>query len=120
MKGGTYLMHSNELKEKIQNLTIWKKGDQRAPHKPLLLLYALGQLQGKKEQSLPYIEVKDKLKDLLMEFGPKRKSYHPEEPFVRLKNDGVWELNGSIDLKNPSNKKLLEKNISGGFNDRVY
>ncbi|MDR5659251.1 hypothetical protein RH915_07095 [Serpentinicella sp. ANB-PHB4] len=37
-------MNANELKNRIENLSIWKKGDQRAPHKPLLILYALGQL----------------------------------------------------------------------------
>ncbi|SUH18063.1 restriction endonuclease [Salmonella enterica subsp. enterica] len=27
------------LKQAISNITIWRKGEQRAPHKPLLLLY---------------------------------------------------------------------------------
>ncbi len=29
------------LKQAISNITIWRKGEQRAPHKPLLLLYVL-------------------------------------------------------------------------------
>ncbi|NBA69773.1 HNH endonuclease, partial [Salmonella enterica subsp. arizonae serovar 41:z4,z23:-] len=29
------------LKQAIANITIWRKGEQRAPHKPLLLLYDL-------------------------------------------------------------------------------
>lgn len=29
------------LKQVISNITIWRKGEQRAPHKPLLLLYVL-------------------------------------------------------------------------------
>jgi|GEM_PF-5366572 len=37
-------MNRFELKERINNLSIWKKGDQRAPHKPLLILFSLGQL----------------------------------------------------------------------------
>jgi putative restriction endonuclease len=32
-----------ELIQKITDITIWKKGDQRAPHKPLLLLNVLSQ-----------------------------------------------------------------------------
>lgn len=115
-------MNEIELKQKIQNISIWKKGDQRAPHKPLLLLYALAKLQSNEERFIPYKDVKEKLSNLLIEFGPKRKSYHPEEPFVRLKNDGIWELSNdaAINLKNPSNRILLEYNIGGGFNDKVY
>ncbi|MED2971814.1 hypothetical protein P4361_05935 [Fictibacillus sp. B-59209] len=37
-------MNAQELKEKIHNLTIWKNGDQRAPHIPLLMLYAISQI----------------------------------------------------------------------------
>lgn len=55
-------MNSEQLKEKISNLTIWKKGDQRAPHKPLLILYALGQLQTKNERFLSYEVTREKLK----------------------------------------------------------
>ncbi|EEA5787172.1 HNH endonuclease, partial [Salmonella enterica subsp. enterica serovar Lattenkamp] len=29
------------LKQAISNITIWRKGEQRAPHKPLLLLHVL-------------------------------------------------------------------------------
>jgi len=32
------------------------------------------------------------LERLLFEFGPPRKAYHPEYPFWRLQNDGVWEV----------------------------
>lgn len=31
-----------DLKNHFENITVWKKGGQRAPHKPLLALYALG------------------------------------------------------------------------------
>jgi putative restriction endonuclease len=113
-------MDTEELKERIHNLSIWKKGGQRAPHKPLLILYALGQFQVNKSRFLPYVEVRDNIKSLLMEFGPPRKSYHPEEPFVRLKNDGIWEFNTIIDTKNPNNRLLLENKVSGGFNHQVY
>ncbi|MGG3471343.1 phosphorothioated DNA-binding restriction endonuclease [Neobacillus pocheonensis] len=115
-------MNGNELKQNIQNISIWKKGDQRAPHNPLLLLYALGKIQNEVDRFLPYKEVKEKLTSLLIEFGPKRKSYHPEEPFVRLSNDGIWDFNtvNKIDTKNPSNRFLLENQVSGGFNKEAY
>ena len=45
--------------DKIINLNFWKRGDMRAPHKPLLILYAIGRL---KDRYIPY---KDIDKDLL-------------------------------------------------------
>ncbi len=112
-------MTADELKERISKLTIWKKDGQRAPHKPLLILYALGRLQNEKKISLPYEEVRVKLKYLLMEFGPVRKLYHPEEPFVRLVGDGIWELNQVVNKKKFSEASLLSNSITGGFTDEV-
>ncbi|WP_462413635.1 phosphorothioated DNA-binding restriction endonuclease [Neobacillus sp. Marseille-QA0830] len=115
-------MNENELKRKIENISIWKKGDQRAPHKPLLLLYALAQLQNEDTNYLPYKEVKEKLTSLLIEYGPKRRTYHPEEPFVRLTNDGIWDLKSPviINKQNPNNNLLLKNQVSGGFSTEVY
>jgi hypothetical protein len=33
-----------KLLTNIREVSVWKQGDQRAPHKPLLILYALGKL----------------------------------------------------------------------------
>lgn len=35
------MLPAKELQTAITNISIWRKGDQRAPHKPLLLLYVL-------------------------------------------------------------------------------
>lgn len=108
-------MNRHKLIDAISNLSIWKKNGQRAPHKPLLILYALGQYQNFNKVDLPYREVREKLKSLLMEFGPPRKSYHPEEPFVRLPGDGIWRLNIHVNLRKFSDKQLVESNAVGGF-----
>lgn len=108
-------MNENDLKEKIHKLSIWKKKEQRAPHKPLLILLALGHLQANETHFLPYSEVKPKLTELLIEFGPKRSSYHPEEPFVRLVNDGIWQLDYPHNRKKLSNKLLLENDVRGAL-----
>jgi putative restriction endonuclease len=112
-------MNPDELIKKIENLSIWKKGGQRAPHKPLLLLLALGQLQSKKSNMFLYEDIKPKLTKLLIEFGPIRKSYHPEEPFVRLTRDGIWQLSKDVNKSDPSNKVLLQNEIAGGFTSEV-
>lgn len=113
-------MNLDEIKNSISNLTIWKKGNQRAPHKPLLLLYALGQLQKGNPRFLPYEQAGQDLKQLLVVFGPIRKSYHPEEPFVRLSRDGIWELDKPVNLSSPNNRKLIEEAVAGGFIPEVY
>ena len=66
------------------------------------------------------------MKDLLIKFGPKRKTYHPEYPFWRLQNDGLWELSGSEQLKrrkghtDPLKSELIKRNIRGGFPKKIY
>jgi putative restriction endonuclease len=112
-------MNVEELLYNISNLTVWKKNGQRAPHKPLLILFALGQYQNHKKLELPYEEVRDKLRNLLIEFGPPRKSYHPEEPFARLVGDGIWKLSAPVDLRKFNDKQLLASGVAGGFNQEV-
>ena len=62
-----------------------------APHKPLLVLYALGRWQrGLKE--VTFREAEPAPDRPAREFGPPRKSDHPEQPFWRLQRDGVWAV----------------------------
>ncbi|WP_422410180.1 MULTISPECIES: phosphorothioated DNA-binding restriction endonuclease [unclassified Endozoicomonas] len=103
------------------NLNVWKRGSQRAVHKPLLLLYALSQYQKGHDRFFSYSEIDEPLKDLLIEFGPYRKSHHPEYPFWRLQNDGFWELKNHEKAQprssNSDAKKteLLRYNVAGGL-----
>jgi len=53
-------------------------------------------MQGK--ETLPFSECEGKLTDLLREFGPSRRSYHPEYPFWHLQNDGLWYLTSNIPM----------------------
>lgn len=113
-------MDTVELKDRISKLSIWKKNGLRAPHKPLLILYALGQLQTNNKRYFSYEQVKGDLTNLLMEFGPYRISYHPEEPFVRLANDGIWSLNLDKEDVHIKNNWLLKNEIIAGFSEDVY
>ncbi len=88
-------MHISQDSEAIlwrfDELVTWKAGGQRAVHKPLLILYALGRWQrGLTDVLYPAVE-KD-LKSLLRGFGPPRRADHPEQPFWRLRKDGVWTV----------------------------
>ncbi|MBL1099051.1 phosphorothioated DNA-binding restriction endonuclease [Streptomyces coffeae] len=77
--------------ERVRTLRQWSGNGVRAPHKPLLMLYALGRFQQAPEQDLRYTEVERDLKDLLRDFGPPRTS-SPSYPFHHLESDGVWEV----------------------------
>ncbi|MGW0706417.1 phosphorothioated DNA-binding restriction endonuclease [Streptomyces sp. NPDC002643] len=76
---------------RVSGLRQWSRGGARAPHKPLLVLYALGRFQRDGEGELRYSAVEDDLRRLLEEYGPPRKT-SPSYPFHHLVSDGVWEV----------------------------
>ena len=117
-------MDREEIVQKFETLKVWQRGDERAPHKPLLVLYAIGKLMQGEDRLLPYSEVDAELGTLLREFGPKRKQYHPEFPFWRLQNDGVWEIPAAYLVSQTSRgdarKSDLDKyNVAGGFTEEI-
>jgi len=85
-------MRPDELIERLLNLDVWKRRDERAPNKPLLILLYLGRLQQQRSRLARYEEISEKLRELLKDFGPPRKRPHPEFPFWYLKNEGIWEI----------------------------
>ncbi|MER7055216.1 MULTISPECIES: phosphorothioated DNA-binding restriction endonuclease [unclassified Streptomyces] len=77
--------------ERAAKLRQWSRGGTRAPHKPLLLLYALGRYQRDADGELRYSAVEEDLKRLLTEYGPPHGTT-PAYPFHHLVGDGVWEV----------------------------
>ena len=77
--------------ERAANLRQWSRSGARAPHKPLLFLYALGRFQQDADGELRYTAVEDDLRRLLVEYGPPNPTT-PAYPFHHLVNDGVWEV----------------------------
>lgn len=119
-------MSREDLKSLFERITVWSRRGERAPHKPLLLLYALGKCSRDESRQIPFPEVDSALQYLLKEFGPSRKSYHPEYPFWRLQNDSLWEVSdveklerrkSNIDAKKT---ELLKHNVTGGFPKSIY
>lgn len=114
----------DRLQERMAALTVWKRGGQRAPHKPLLLLWALARFAEGHER-MPYSEVEPQLHRLLINFGPPRKAHHPNYPFWRLQNDGLWTLDGAEDLPtrksntDPPVTALRERDPVGRFPEDV-
>lgn len=118
-----------ELSDKIQLISRWRRGDQRAPHKPLMLLYVLSEYkQGHQRLFRFEDEVDQQVKELLVQYGPTRKAYHPEYPFWRLANEKepFWELiNGEECIPRKSNtdpkkSELIKYNVMAGFDEDSF
>ncbi|MDQ0933618.1 putative restriction endonuclease [Streptomyces turgidiscabies] len=76
---------------RIAKLRQWTRSGTRAPHKPLLLLHALGRFQQDADSELRYSVVEKDLQSLLTEYGPPNRTT-PAYPFHHLVSDGVWEV----------------------------
>lgn len=113
-------MSSEEILRRFERLNVWKRSGECAPHKPLLVLYALGRWQ-RGLTEVRFREAEEALRRLLREFGPERKSDHPEEPFWRLQNDGVWTVDAPAGLifkaghPIPRITELRSYNVRAGF-----
>lgn len=114
------------LRARAANIRSWQQGEVVAPHKPLLLLYALGRLQAGKPRMVAFSEAYEPLRQMLEEFGPRRKSYYPNLPFWHLQNDALWELVADRDLSrrtggaSVSAAELRSANAKGGFPEEVF
>ena len=117
---------TDSILQQFRDLNVWRRGEERAPHKPLLVLLALGRLQSGFPRLLPFDEIENPLTRLLEEFGPPRKSIHPELPFYHLQTDGVWEIDEQAPLKsrlgskNPLRTELRKWKVGGGFTPKLY
>jgi putative restriction endonuclease len=112
-------MDRKSIIQKFKTLNLWSRGEERAPHKPLLVLYTIGKLLQGESRLLPYSEIDENLGNLLREFGPKRNT-RTEFPFWRLQNDGVWEITDADKIGQTSSgdalkSDLVRYDVSGGF-----
>lgn len=106
--------------QKFATLGMWKRGGERAPHKPLLVLYAIRKLLRGESRLIPYCEIDEGLGKLLQEFGPRRSRQGSQYPFWRLRNDSVWEITNAYQIVTNSSgdarkSDLLAHRVFGGF-----
>ena len=118
-------MERAELIERVEKLNVWKRRGERAPHKPLLLLYALAHA-AHGDRDIQYAQVDQVVGQLLREFGPQRQIYHPEFPFWHLQSDRLWEVQDADQLprrtgsSNPTRSTLLEAEAVGRLPIEVF
>lgn len=102
--------------DRVENIRVWRRGDQRAPHKPLLLLWAIGRLQRGEARVVSFEEAEAPLSRLLDEFGTNAKT-SPSYPFVRLAGDKLWEVTSGdgvpLSVQDDSAGRLKEMHATG-------
>ena len=117
-------MARKSLVQKFETLNLWRKDGTRAPHKPLLVLYAIGELLRGKSRLLPYSEIDESLVNLLSEFGPRRSRQGTQYPFWRLQSDGIWEVTDVDKIRLTASgdafkRDLVDYDVRGGFTKEV-
>jgi len=119
----------DEIVDRFAAVTVWKASGQRAPHKPLLILWSLARLQRGESRLVLFAELDEPFRQLLRDFGPPRKSYHPEYPFWHLQSDGLWVIpeKAALDTdlskrrrqNNPPKSVLVREHAHGGFPEKL-
>ncbi|MEC6909201.1 hypothetical protein VXS04_16150 [Photobacterium piscicola] len=117
-----------ELVDKINAISQWRRGGERAPHKPLMLLYVLSEYKMGHERLFHYAqEVDEPVKALLMQYGPVRSSYNPHYPFWRLANEAesFWEIENGDKCQlsssgDPRKTDLISYDVRAGFDINSY
>ena len=118
-------MEREVILQQFETLRQWGSGGERAPHKPLLVLYAIGKLLRSENRLISYKDdIEENLKNLLREFGPRRDSYNPHFPFWRLRNDDIWEVTKANNIRETASgdayvTDLRNYNVSGGFIETI-
>ena len=117
-------MDKESILQKFETLNIWRKDGARAPHKPLLVIYAIGELLRGKDRLLPYSEIDENLGELLSEYGTWRSRQGTQYPFWRLQSDGIWEVSDADKIRLTASgdafkRDLIDHDVRGGFTEEV-
>lgn len=89
------------LFERLTSLRQHQHDGKRSPHKPLLVLLALGELASTGSSALPWSAAESRLARLIAEFGPPSRTGAAQSaayPFTRLRADGIWTLSEDVPM----------------------
>lgn len=112
-------MTPEDFLRQLRKVKTWRRGNKRAPHKPLLLLLMLGRIAHQRERLIPFRDVEGAFHELWSRFGPPSRGL-VQYPFNHLETDGIWEIPRRPEL--PYMRKgqlrvteLRKHNVEGGF-----
>ena len=119
-------MTHDEIIKAFDSLRVWQRGDRRAVHKPLLVLFALARVAAGAARVIDWNDADLRIKELLDEFGPDGSGATRHNPFWHLQTDGLWTLDGPDFVvrrppsATPTIGELRENHVSGGFPLAVF
>jgi putative restriction endonuclease len=108
----------------FENIRVFQRQEQRAVHKPLLVLFNLGRIARGESRLIEFAAVDEPLKRLLTEFGPSSAPASRHYPFWHLGTDAggqVWEVEGPASIVNrpagatPNIGELRREHVKAGF-----
>ncbi|GAA1755252.1 HNH endonuclease [Luedemannella helvata] len=87
--------------DRLARLRQHERGGRRSPHKPLLVLLALGRLHQGHTDGLTWQDAQQRLADLITEYGPASRTRPAQSaayPFTRLRSDAIWVLDADVPM----------------------
>ena len=119
-------MTSRDVLRKFLNVRIgFSRENRRAPHKPLLLIWAISRCLSGASRLTPFTLVNAELEGLMERFGPHSGKRNIHIPFWRLRTDGIWELDRPHLVKetsrgDPLRSSLFANDIHGGLREEYH
>ncbi len=91
-------MTNSEILKLFSSINCARLGDGYAPHKPILILLLLERILNGQANNFTFEELDHDLKKWLEKYGFNNASNTRNEPFWRLKNDGLWDITAPAQL----------------------
>ncbi len=117
-------MTNSEILNLFNSINCARQGDGYAPHKPILILLILEKILSGHQNLFTFLELDRDLKKWLEKYGSNNASNTRNEPFWRLKNDGIWDIDAPESLTNqgstPNPNQLIEFNITARLKEDLY
>ena len=117
-------MDKKNLIHSLKNISVFEDHTGRAPHKPIMLLYALAQLQAG-NTSVGFNDIYKPVEKILKSILPHRQKVNSLYPFWYLRSDGIWQISDISKLTQrkgkaePLKSELKRFNIQAGFTEEV-
>lgn len=104
----------DEVLNRLSSLRQHRRKGQRSPHKPLLLLFAIGRLSTTGTSAIEWSAAESQLAELIQDYGPPATSSRIQRaayPFTHLRTDKVWTLNHDVPMDDV--RPLAEHHVVG-------
>jgi putative restriction endonuclease len=109
-----------QVLKRLATFRQYQHDGKRVPHKPLLVLLALGKLEETGSSSVAWSSAETQLANLIAEFGPPSKTERAQSaayPFTRLRRDDIWLIDA--DVPDDNLKPLREGKVTGHLESRL-